>query len=477
MSNQQEESRKRNRRIFYAIVLIAIAIYSAVSLYQHTSESRAREDAAEQERLHQARMSAYVKAHPLTTFFNSDFISGVVTLQEITTQKVVKDRLLVQYSQKFYDMLPPYKDGSTAYDYDTEQNRWYCEAGKGSNKTYLYYYPTTDQIEIVIYADDLYIGRDGEPELGEHNLKYPIDKSSKEYKAHVESLRAENIIIREEKEAHARYLYNLSLRPAFDSFDYFETRMPEVIMHSKVKERIVNQYSQDFYNAMFVCIDDPTVQFQGFRNEGHYYTYCSAQTESGSRIRLSYNSYNDELEVTLYIDSVEINKWGGYDIGSWTVGYFNNEFGEEDRRYPYVIIKLTVDKVNRPYYDEEDELIVRISDNDGVAIMYHRDADSALGDYVDNNFKTPTLIIRRDSDGEVFEFDLKVSREKSFISSISRSQQSQLFELLEGGGLTISYKYEYGLTDYSALIKVNIKTKKVYSAIALLFSNHLGIKE
>ncbi len=461
---KKQPNYQRNRKILMAFIAIAVTIFSVISLTQHKIESEAKEDAEKQEQLYQERLRAYVKAHPLTEFFASDFFSGIITFQDIVSQKIVKDRLLVQYSQPFLDMIPIEK-GSTAFDYDEKTNCWSCELNEDSLRSNLYYYPATDEIEIVLYIDDLYINRECKPELGEHNLKYPIDESSKEYKEYVENLRAANRTEREEREEHNRYLYNLTLAPVFDSFNY-KTLMPEVIAHPKVKARIVSQYSQKFYDMLSIWNDDSAVQYQPFMNEGYYYTYCYATTESGSQVRLSYQSSDDILEVSLTIKGVVIDKWGDYDIGNWELCYFNNEFGEDIKSQPFVLLKLKVDKVNSPYYDEEDLFYIRLSNNDGIAIMYYR--GGLMGEYVDNNFKDPTLTIRRESDGEVFYFKLTCGKEHSYIAYIAESQYNQFLELLDNGDLTISYKFQYGLEDYTALERVYTGTKKVFSAKNLL---------
>ncbi len=443
--------------ILATIVFVAIFGYYGIDA---PKQQNFKDEVLQEEAAHKEKLAKYCKSHPLNGAFES--FSGYVFLSEIIKQEDVKKRILVQYSQTFHDLLASLSGGiHDRLDYDDETSHWFCASEMDSTTATLYYYDKIDSLEIILCKDDLYISRDGRYELGNHNLKYPIDENSREYQEHIKSIQAANKAKRIAMEKQNTYMESLTLRPTFNSFDYRETTAPDIIANPNVKRRIIDQYSAKFYELINIWDGASDPEFGHFNREAAL-MYISVANEMGSYATIRYNSRSDELEVELTIKGVEIDKNGDYDIGSWSLKYFKNDFGEEDINLPYITLDLNEDTSS---YDK-DRLTIRISRQNGVALMYY--TQIGLGGYVDNNFKVPELLIRRESDGKVFNINLEIDNKYSQISYVNESQYDLFFELLENGNLTMSYKFRYGFTDYATKIKVGKNTTKVYSAINML---------
>lgn len=413
----------KNKTILYIIiagVLSLCCFYGFDALRQRDFKNKILEE----ELIHQEKLEEYCKTHPLTDAFES--LTGYVFLNGIIENEAIKNRIIMQYSQEFYNLLPLDGQGDRL-DYDTETSLWLCAAKKDSTLVNLYYNDKLDRLEINLYINDLPIDRNGECKLGDHNLRYPIDKRSKKYKHHIEDIRTKTREERNAREEHEVYLENLTLRPAYNTFDYWETTIPEIIANLDIKKRIIEQYSEKFYRLLNIWDGASKPQFGHFNNEAAIQS-IEAANEHNSYVKIVYNTRTDDLNIILKIKGIDINSFGEHNTGIWQLDYFNNDFGEKVKDSPYIILRLTPDKVNRAYYDSDDRFIIRISNHDGVAIMYKKDVDSAFGDYVNNSWEDPTLLIRRESDGEVFNIKLTRSTKHKHISYVDRNQYDLFFK-------------------------------------------------
>lgn len=176
------------------------------------------------------------------------------------------------------------------------------------------------------------------------------------------------------------------------------------------------------------------------------YYHCDGLSENGT-VNVKYYVDTDKLDILMQYHGQEVRHDGTIDCGNWSKGYYQNDFGEDDLKAPYIEHEFR-GVVN----DRVDcQLYIKFNANEGFRLKV--DGKSPF----DQSPAKVEILIRDESDGEIYSISTMVYRDFFFIDP----KQVHLFgNLLNKGNITIVLKYVTTIYDhYNYRFRIYNETK------------------
>lgn len=128
-----------------------------------------------------------------------------------------------------------------------------------------------------------------------------------------------------------------SLKPVFDACYNEEQNVKSLLLDSKVKKRIVVNYSQQYYDKLLeICQKPSPVLYDSLENYFHAYAWKDEMFESQNKFVLRYYPSKDMIAVNLIVDGLEIDKSGFSDYAGWD-------------KYPMQLLPFVSQRANQGY--------------------------------------------------------------------------------------------------------------------------------
>ena len=203
-----------------------------------------------------------------------------------------------------------------------------------------------------------------------------------------------------------------------------KTTLYELLRNPIFKEEVIKRYSTKFHTmAEEITERSAPVEYNSIDN----YYHCEGLSENGT-VNVKYYVDTDKLDILMQYHRQEVRRDGTIDCGNWGKGYYQNDFGEDDLKAPYIEHEFR-GVVNDKF---DCQLYIRFNANEGFRLKV--DGESPF------NLKPAKveILIRDESDGEIYSISTVVYRDLFFIDP----KQVHLFgNLLNKGNITIDLKY------------------------------------
>lgn len=215
-----------------------------------------------------------------------------------------------------------------------------------------------------------------------------------------------------------------TVRPEFENAVKNKTYAYDLIQNEKVKKEITNRYGEKYYAELvkytqvssIVTYDKETDTFisEGFE-KGNPDTYA--------RLTLKYT----DLDTELVVNGNPVQSDGNYAVGDWEMGYFKNEFNEDDHNRAYVDFRNS---------DGKYSIAIRIMESGILMRPHHRDDIISYKD-------VQKISVRHNETGEVFEYPFQqVEGGSAYISN--GEAVIDFISLLKHNDITISLTRDEG---------------------------------
>lgn len=189
------------------------------------------------------------------------------------------------------------------------------------------------------------------------------------------------------------------------------------------KEEVIKRYSTKFH-AMAEEVTERCAPVEYNTVDNCY--YCSGLSEHGS-VDVKYYVDTDKLDISMQYHMQEVRRDGTIDCGNWIKGYYQNDFGEDDLKAPYIENEFR-GVVNDRF---DCQLFIRFG-TEGFRLRVDGESPFNLSP------AKVEILVRDESDGEIYSISTIVYSDFFFIAS----EQVHLFGyLLNKGNITIVLKY------------------------------------
>lgn len=222
-----------------------------------------------------------------------------------------------------------------------------------------------------------------------------------------------------------------------------EITLYELLRIPVFKEEVIKRYSTKFHAMAEEVTERSTpVQYDSVNN----YYHCNGLSENGT-VNVKYYVDTDELDISMLYHGLEVKHDGTIDCGNWVKGYYQNDFGENDLKSPYIENEFR-GVVNDKF---DCQLYVIFNANEGFRLKV--DGESPF----DQSPAKVEILVRDESDGEIYSISTIVYRDFFFIDP----EQVHLFGyLLNKGNITIVLKYVTRINDhYNYRFRIYNETK------------------
>lgn len=222
-----------------------------------------------------------------------------------------------------------------------------------------------------------------------------------------------------------------------------KTTLYELLRIPVFKEEVIKRYSTKFH-AMAEEITERSAPVEYSTVDNCY--YCDGLSENGT-VNVKYYVDTDKLDISMQYHRQEVRRDGTIDCGNWVKEYYQNDFGEDDLKSPY--IKNEFRGVVNDNFD--CQLYVNFNANEGFRLKVNGESPFDLSP------AKVEILVRDESDGEIYSISTIVYRDFFFIDP----EQVHLFGyLLNKGNITIVLKYVTRIDDhYNYRFRIYNETK------------------
>ena len=111
-----------------------------------------------------------------------------------------------------------------------------------------------------------------------------------------------------------------------------KTTLYKLLRNPIFKEEVIKRYSTKFHTmAEEITERCAPVEYNTVDN----YYHCDGLSENGT-VNVKYYVDTDKLDILMQYHGQEVRHDGTIDCGNWSKGYYQNDFGEDDLKAPYI---------------------------------------------------------------------------------------------------------------------------------------------